>query len=161
MWTGGVDIQSVAQYCLVLVSVDIGLWMAEAVWYNGNVLIVIHDMRLFVYGTLMQGMRNHEYLKDAQFLGVATTGPEFELLTNGSIPAARWGNEPISGELYEVSDVVLEGLDVLEEVNSKLYERAEATISGEKAIVYLGSHIFANDSWQKVPGGDWKAFQQA
>lgn len=120
-----------------------------------------HNVRmahLFVYGTLMQGMRNHAYLEKATLIGPATTKPEFELMYNGSIPAARPGSEAIVGELYEVSDEVLATLDVLEEVSSKLYEKREVTLAdGRPATMYLGGTIFTFDTWEKVQNGDYRA----
>jgi gamma-glutamylcyclotransferase (GGCT)/AIG2-like uncharacterized protein YtfP len=116
---------------------------------------------LFVYGTLMDGMRNHQYLEKAKLLGRFQTKPEFELLYNGSIPAAKAGKESIWGELYEVDDTTLAGLDVLEEVNEKLYEKQEAEVDGKKAIIYLGSNIFNFDTWEHIPNGDYKALVEA
>jgi gamma-glutamylcyclotransferase (GGCT)/AIG2-like uncharacterized protein YtfP len=116
---------------------------------------------LFVYGTLMQGMRNHQYLEKAKFLGRFQTKPEFELMYNGSIPAAKPGKEAIWGELYEADDTVLTSLDVLEEVNEKLYEKQETEVDGKKATIYLGSNIFNFDTWEHVPNGDYKALVEA
>jgi gamma-glutamylcyclotransferase (GGCT)/AIG2-like uncharacterized protein YtfP len=112
---------------------------------------------LFVYGTLMKGMRNHVYLERAQFLGEATTAPQYELMTNGSIPAMKDGKETVKGELYEVDDETLQSLDVLEEVNTKLYEKREIEVAGKKAIAYLGGSIFNFDTWEHVPNGDYRA----
>jgi gamma-glutamylcyclotransferase (GGCT)/AIG2-like uncharacterized protein YtfP len=112
---------------------------------------------LFVYGTLMKDMRNHVYLEKAQFIGGATTKPEFELMSNGSIPAMRDGKETVKGELYEVDEPTLQSLDTLEEVNSKLYEKREIEIDGRKAIAYLGASIFNFDTWEHVPNGDYRA----
>lgn len=116
---------------------------------------------VFVYGTLMQGMRNHVYLEKAKFLGAAQTKPEYELLYNGSIPAVKAGHEAVHGELYEVDDATLASLDVLEEVNSKLYDRQEIDIDGKKAVIYLGGTIFNFDTWEHVPDGDYRAVAQA
>ena len=112
---------------------------------------------LFVYGTLMQGMRNHQYLEKAKFLGAAQTAAEYELLYNGSIPAAKAGGEAIKGELYEVDDETLAGLDVLEEVSNKLYEKKEIEMGGHPATMYLGGSIFNFDTWEHVPDGDYRA----
>lgn len=112
---------------------------------------------LFVYGTLMKGMRNHTYLEKAQFVGDAETKPEYELLSNGSIPAMRPGTEVVKGELYEVDEETLKGLDVLEEVNADLYDKKEIEVGGKKAIAYLGENIFNFDTWEHVPNGDYKA----
>jgi gamma-glutamylcyclotransferase (GGCT)/AIG2-like uncharacterized protein YtfP len=112
---------------------------------------------LFVYGTLMQGMRNHQYLEKAKFLGAAQTEAEYELMYNGSIPAAKAGSESIKGELYDVDDEILASLDVLEEVSSKLYEKKEIDVNGQKAIIYLGGSIFSFDTWEHVADGDYRA----
>lgn len=112
---------------------------------------------LFVYGTLMQGMRNHVYLEKAKFLGTAQTKPEYELLYNGSIPAARpGGHDSIKGELYEADEETLKGLDVLEEVDSNLYTKTEVEIDGKKATIYLGGNMFNFDTWEHVPDGDYR-----
>jgi len=111
---------------------------------------------LFVYGTLMKGMRNHVYLEKAKFLEAGETAPEYELAYNGSIPAARAGNESIKGELYEVDDETLASLDVLEEVSSRLYEKKEAKIGDKQATIYLGGTIFNTDVWERIPDGDYR-----
>lgn len=112
---------------------------------------------LFVYGTLMKGMRNHQYLEKAKFLGEAQTASEYELLYNGSIPAAKEGSEAIKGELYEVDDETLAGLDVLEEVSNKLYEKKDIEVNGQTATIYLGGSIFNFDTWEHVVDGDYRA----
>ena len=112
---------------------------------------------LFVYGTLMQGMRNHLYLEKAKFLGTAQTKPEYELLYNGSIPAAKpGGHEIVKGELYEADEATLKSLDVLEEVDVKLYTKSEIDIGDKKATIYLGGNIFNFDKWEHVPDGDYR-----
>jgi gamma-glutamylcyclotransferase (GGCT)/AIG2-like uncharacterized protein YtfP len=117
---------------------------------------------LFVYGTLMRGMRNHAYLEKATLVGPASTKPEFELMYNGSIPAARAGSEAIVGELYEVTDEVLSTLDVLEEVSTKLYEKKQIMLAdGKEATIYLGGTIFNFDSWERIPNGDYRAMTQS
>lgn len=116
---------------------------------------------LFVYGTLMQGMRNHQYLTGAKLVGRFQTQPEFELMYNGSIPAAKAGKEAIWGELYEADDGTLASLDVLEEVSVQLYEKKEIEVDGKKATIYLGGNIFNFDTWEHVPNGDYKALVEA
>jgi gamma-glutamylcyclotransferase (GGCT)/AIG2-like uncharacterized protein YtfP len=112
---------------------------------------------IFVYGTLMQGMRNHVYLEKAKLVGPAQTKPEFELMYNGSIPAAKAGSESVKGEVYEVDDDTLAGLDVLEEVSGKLYEKREVELTdGRKVTIYLGGAIFNYDTWEHVPEGDYR-----
>lgn len=114
---------------------------------------------LFVYGTLMQGMRNNQYLEKATLRGPAQTKSEYELVSNGSIPVARPGTESIKGEVYEVDDETLANLDVVEEVQSDLYDRTEIELAdGTTAIAYLGGdRMFATDTWDHVLNGDYKA----
>ena len=121
------------------------------------------NKRLFVYGTLMQGMRNHSYLEGATFVGPVETKPEYELVTNGSIPAARSGAGTVKGEVYEVSEELLTKLDAVEEVSSDLYDRQNVELAdGSKAIIYLGGErMFSSDSWETVPGGDFRAYAEA
>lgn len=111
----------------------------------------------------MQGMRNHQYLEKSTLKGSVDTKPEYELVTNGSIPAAKNGSEAIKGELYEVDDETLASLDVLEEVDADLYDREEIELpDGTKAIAYLGGgRMFASDTWEHVPNGDWKAWMES
>ena len=115
---------------------------------------------LFVYGTLMQGMRNHSYMEKGTFIGPAQTKPEYDLMSNGSIPLAREGGaDSVKGELYEVDDALLSELDEVEGVAADLYERKEVEVDGKQAIIYLGGErMFASDTWQKVPDGDFRKF---
>ena len=116
-------------------------------------------MKLFVYGSLMRDQRNHEHLKDSPFLGEAETGPEFEMVTNGSIPICRRGSEVVHGELYEVTEDIIKDIEILEEVAAGLYEHVETTVKGEKTAMFLGGNILKADTWEKVPGGDWKKYK--
>jgi gamma-glutamylcyclotransferase (GGCT)/AIG2-like uncharacterized protein YtfP len=145
------DNDGVAQRRTLRVFVDNHVW----IWHNAGMAT------LFVYGTLMKGMRNHIYLEKAQFLGEGTTQPVFELLSNGSIPAMRDGSEAVKGELYEVDEETLKSLDMLEEVSSELYEKREIEVSGKKATAYLGKSIFNFDTWEKIPNGDYKPLGEA
>lgn len=116
----------------------------------------------FVYGTLMQGMRNHLYLESAKLVGPAKTKPEFELMYNGSIPAARPGSESIVGEVYELDDATLAKLDEVEEVSSKLYTKQDVELENStKAVIYLGGErMFATDTWEHVPDGDFRKLRE-
>jgi len=113
---------------------------------------------IFVYGTLMQGMRNHLHLEKAKLIGPAKTKPEFELMYNGSVPAARPGSENVVGEVYEVDDETLKNLDVVEEVPGQLYVKQDIVLdNGTKAVIYLGGdRMFASDTWEHVPDGDFR-----
>lgn len=73
--------------------------------------------KVFVYGTLKKGFPNHHVLKNADFVGKATTtGGGFAMATNGFYPAVWRGAGPanVQGEVYEVSSLTLGRLDILE-----------------------------------------------
>jgi len=115
--------------------------------------------RVFVYGTLMKGMRNSSYMEGATFVGSAKTKSEYELVTNGSIPAIRPGNETVNGEVYEVEDGFLEKLEQWAEIGTGLYDRKEIEIDGKSTIVYLGGdRMFGSDTWEKIPEGDYRTY---
>jgi gamma-glutamylaminecyclotransferase len=87
---------------------------------------------VFVYGTLKRGMFNHKLIQNEKFIGIAQTTNHYKY----SLVLSKWGfpylletNEEkmgslaIKGELYEVSDEVLELLDELENIKGGLYQR--------------------------------------
>lgn len=111
--------------------------------------------RVFVYGTLKRGFRNHRFLERATFLGEAYTVARYHML-DGHFPVLRDtgpGRMQIAGELYDVDERTLVKLDDLEDVASGMYQRIESEIalSGEpdgtcsRAFVYIG----CGDYWDK------------
>ena len=62
------------------------------------------DVRLFVYGLLLQGEREHGLLEGAPLLGEARTLPQHTLVDLDFYPVLLvGGNVSIVGELYQVS----------------------------------------------------------
>jgi gamma-glutamylcyclotransferase (GGCT)/AIG2-like uncharacterized protein YtfP len=103
--------------------------------------------RVFVYGTLKRGFRNHHLLAGCEFLGGAATVPTYRMIENGfpvimPDPAGR----PLAGEIYAVDDQTLARLDQLEREGSsydrKLIDVTSSLASGErlptKAFIYVG-----------------------
>jgi gamma-glutamylcyclotransferase (GGCT)/AIG2-like uncharacterized protein YtfP len=88
--------------------------------------------KLFVYGTLRVGQGNHYLLKkgNAKFLGNALTFDEFDMIDVG-FPVALPPNGPlgflIKGEVYEIDDVTLNRVDILES-EGRMYQRQTRTI---------------------------------
>ncbi len=82
--------------------------------------------KIFVYGTLKRGGRNHRYLAGQQFLGEARTTAGYTLYSLGDYPGmVRVPNDQaeVTGEVWAVDTAGLAGLDQLEGVNEGLYER--------------------------------------
>ena len=93
---------------------------------------------LFVYGTLLSGQRNHDYLRGAVALGAACTAAEYRLVTLGAYPALRnSGDAAIPGELYLVSSSNLAVLDRLEG-HPDFYRRGLVKLDdGRVALTYF------------------------
>ena len=102
--------------------------------------------RVFVYGTLMTGLRNHHYMDGAKFLGASQTLlPSYSMVQFPSVSSPgnvtpgikKHGNHCIAGELYMVSDHGLEVLDQLEAVGVE-YERGRVMLAdGSQAWTYF------------------------
>ena len=92
---------------------------------------------LFVYGTLQRGHGNHVWLAEAERLGSSSV-EGLELYDLGPFPMAITGAGRVSGELYAVSEALLERLDHFEGV-PRLYRRERRTLGdGREAWIYLG-----------------------
>ncbi|MBB3191018.1 gamma-glutamylcyclotransferase family protein [Halomonas cerina] len=98
-----------------------------------------------VYGTLKRGLRNHHWLKSAEFLGEdrLTTATLYDL---GPYPAAK--PEPSRGvevEVFRVTAPLLAGLDRLEDYRLRTpwagdYHRAIHPTAFGPAWLYLYNH---------------------
>ena len=101
--------------------------------------------RLFVYGTLMKGEHHHDVLKEARFVGLSETRPEYELVQIDYYPALiPGGSLRIIGELYEVDDALLARLDELEEVPHYYVRERISLADGSEAQVYVMPRDRAN-----------------
>jgi len=107
-------------------------------------------MKLFVYGTLLKGLSRHINIKDSPCLGPGLAAAGLHDL--GSYPGMLKKDGLVVGELYEVTQNVLNTLDIIEGYNqrskgSSLYLREKLPVrrfsDGEKiqACCY-----FYNDS---------------
>ena len=96
---------------------------------------------VFVYGTLMNGKRNHHLLKTSTFIdnGSLEGFFWFDLGTYPGIAKSKY-NSKVIGEVYKVDKQTMDKLDELEEVGY-LYNKEEINVTlynGQivKAFVY-------------------------
>ena len=127
---------------------------------NGN--------RLFVYGSLKRGCRNHAHMRGAIYRGEAITAPGYLLYLVGHYPALVVAGEgTVKGELYEVTDEHLERLDVFEG-HPDSYRRVSIVLAdGLSVMAYtMGSErarpeaLVCGGSWSEVDGTSRRASQR-
>lgn len=104
--------------------------------------------RVFVYGTLKRGFRNHRLLEGSTFIGEAHTLTPYRML-DGRYPVLRDAGpdcKTISGEVYDVDAPTLSALDELEGIELGMYDRVEIDVALHdtesrqrcSAFVYIG-----------------------
>jgi|TARA_R100000935_G_scaffold8691_1_gene18111 gamma-glutamylaminecyclotransferase len=110
-------------------------------------------LRVFVYGTLLAGESNHAWLKGASCLGRWTTPPRFTLIDLGPYPVlSAGGRTAVTGEVYRISRLILQRLDVLEGYPADYQRRLIDTPWG-RAWVYLRASAPAG---RPLHHGDWR-----
>lgn len=97
----------------------------------------VRKARLFAYGSLLEGERDHSLLEGATKLGPATTKAAYRLVDLGPYAALIPGQYAIEGELYEV-DLEMRGrIDVVKE-HPVLFQRQRVDLAdGTEADAYL------------------------
>lgn len=102
---------------------------------------------VFVYGTLKRGYGNHRLMRGSRFVCEAVTGRKFQLQCNGGFPSLFNSTESsgnIIGEVYEVDDETLSGLDTLEGVSFGMYARESVVvkpIGGEAELLRVMTYF--------------------
>ena len=104
---------------------------------------------VFVYGTLKRGLSNHRWLRGQTFLGEARTVPRYRMFDLGGYPGMvlEEGEDggAIEGEVWEVDEKGLRGLDKLEGVAEGEYAFETVRLEGKwvqeevKGYLYLRS----------------------
>ena len=126
---------------------------------------------LFVYGTLLAGLRNHHHLKNAQYLGPASVqGALFEL---GDYPGLILAGHlampmgPVLGELYKVEASNWAQLDALEAfdpnaIESSMYLRQFADVTwfkGTETVMLQAQTYVYNwplEGRRRIENGDFR-----
>jgi len=105
--------------------------------------------RVFVYGTLKQGGRANHLMQDkSAFLGWHITPAEYTLKDLGYFPGVELnGKSVVQGEVYQISDDLLDELDYLENY-PHMYERKLIDTPYGPAWIY---YLSPNSAWHGRP----------
>jgi len=113
--------------------------------------------RIFFYGTLLPGERDHAFLAEAELIGPAQTEPLYQLVElNVYAALVPDGKVAVHGELYAVTLETRRRIDVSRQVPI-LFQRAAIRLAdGSQAETYLmtadqvrGKRRLAHGDWRK------------
>ncbi len=121
--------------------------------------------KIFVYGTLLKGMERAVVLKESLYLGPAMA--QANLYDMGAYPGIKQGSGIIVGELYNISEDVLNTLDQIEgyfpaDLSSSLFIRKTILVKNLangheiEALTYFYNHE-PNES-MLISHGDYRRY---
>jgi gamma-glutamylcyclotransferase (GGCT)/AIG2-like uncharacterized protein YtfP len=120
--------------------------------------------RLFIYGTLMPGLRLEAEMHGARFMGPAQV--QGRLVDVGRYPGLLAGEGLVTGEVYDVDDAHLAQLDVVEGMvrsdrDASQYWREEVTVlsgplQGQQVQTYVYNR--PTDGCTPIPHGDYRRY---
>jgi len=127
-------------------------------------------MLVFVYGTLLQGFRNHDFFLNGKSPKCIDSIRGRIYTYNGMFPYLIITNNPIDivkGEVYEIDEKILEHLDYLEGYNPKSdyshYIRKEVLTLEHKLKVFvyeLADQFKVKNKSIRIHSGDWKSITE-
>lgn len=118
-------------------------------------------MKLFVYGTLMQGLRLHSQLGNSPLLEKGSTPGR--LYDKGGYPAAVFGGTGrVQGEVYNVTPEILRRLDFVEGV-PYTYQRIKTNVllnTGHAVTAWAYQWNRETDGLPDIEHGDYRLWRK-
>lgn len=113
-------------------------------------------VRLFVYGSMLRGERDHHLLDGATFLGPARTQPAYTLVELGPYAAiVSGGAVSVVGELYLVDKKTRFALDV-ERQYPALFQRFPVTLEDGSSAEAYGMRDEQVRGKRRIKSGSWR-----
>lgn len=105
-----------------------------------------HTMhRIFVYGTLKRGCKNHAHIKDQTFETVARSLPGYRLYDLGQYPGLiedAADGEGVAGEIWQVDAQALRRLDRFEGTTEGLYVRRAIRLAAPHDLQPVDAYFY-------------------
>lgn len=119
---------------------------------------------LFIYGTLMPGLRLEAQMHGARFVGPAHIAGR--LIDVGRYPGLLQGDGQVTGEVYEVDDAHLARLDGVEgvvpgdRVASQYWREVVTVLSGPLQGQRVQTYVYncPVDGCKPIPHGDYRRY---
>lgn len=112
-------------------------------------------IKLFVYGSLLQGEAAHFRLRGARLIAQARTEAAFTLIDMGPYPAlVEAGDTAVVGEIYLVDEALLAELDEYEEAPA-VYQRRALRVEEHDVVTYVLPERLAVGQ-PRIASGDWR-----
>lgn len=144
--------------------ITINLIYDGAVFEREIHVLQVFNMIIFVYGTLLKGLERCYILDRSEFIGAAVAG-SVQLYDLGAYPGIKCGDGAVIGELYDVDDITLETLDMIEgfdsnNINNSLYLRSEIRIIAPSITIPVYSYFYnlPVDESSLIEDGDYRKF---
>jgi gamma-glutamylcyclotransferase (GGCT)/AIG2-like uncharacterized protein YtfP len=119
--------------------------------------LVTLDIRLFVYGSLLRGEREHELLDGAEFVREARTLAAYTLVDLGPYPALlQNGRIAVTGELYLIDKKHRFAIDVKKEV-PVLFQRISVRLDDDSSAETYAMRDEQVRGKRRLSHGDWRA----
>ena len=119
------------------------------------------SFELFVNGTLMRGLKLHDNLTGAEFLGEAVTEPFYRMYSIGDVHPGMFevaeSGVAVKGEVYLVPDDVWAAIEAGEPPN--LYRGEIKLADGRRPLGILYPQELAEGHHRDISEfGDWRAY---
>jgi gamma-glutamylcyclotransferase (GGCT)/AIG2-like uncharacterized protein YtfP len=119
---------------------------------------------IFIYGTLMPGLRLEAQMHGARFVGPAHIAGR--LIDVGRYPGLLHGDGQVTGEVYEVDDAHLARLDGVEGVlpgdraQSHYWRELVTVVSGPQQGQQVQTYLYNRpvDGCTPIPHGDYRRY---